>query len=485
MNAGATAPEWATITASGQVTYNVIIASSGGDYTSLNAYFTAGATAGDRILIRDSHALTASISSSVANLTIVGQGKNDVVIDLSSGYSLTLSGANVTIRDIGFSCGTSTSAKVTLSGDYHNVENINVVSSAVHVDTFNSSGSYGTVTGCNFISAYASTSTSGVFCYFQSQYGHYTNNYVTGKTTGSTASTALIRLSAYAQFVSNTIVVSSSSAADTVCLWVGGTATSVTGNSFYSSASTTQKPQAIVSNGTYQAISANTVTGAWQNGVKITTNSCVISGNVLYTTNSSGAEAVYVDTGADYTTITGNYIEGWATGIHIQSTTCDSTMIASNNIQSVSSPISNGGTGTIMSGNTNTNTKFNNQYRYMANTSGSAMSAGQVVVLKADSSGTQITTTTTAGDDKVLGVMIDAPNNGSSGRVITEGYYASLKVNGTTAIAVGDYLTTYTSAGIAAKAAAGDMCFAMALNAYSTADSLGVIECLVFSPRLI
>lgn len=122
------------------------------------------------------------------------------------------------------------------------------------------------------------------------------------------------------------------------------------------------------------------------------------------------------------------------------------------------------------------------------NTSGGTLTVGQVVVLKntytASSNITEITTTTTAGDNKVYGMIYDASiANNASGQILVLGGTASLKVNGTTAIAKGDYLTCFTVAGIAAKAAAGNAVFAMALAAYAVADSNGVIEALILSPR--
>ena len=52
----------------------------------------------------------------------------------------------------------------------------------------------------------------------------------------------------------------------------------------------------------------------------------------------------------------------------------------------------------------------------------------------------------------------------------------------TIAIAIGDFLYTYTVAGISGKAGTGDMAFAIALEAYAVADSLGVLDALIISP---
>lgn len=124
------------------------------------------------------------------------------------------------------------------------------------------------------------------------------------------------------------------------------------------------------------------------------------------------------------------------------------------------------------------------------NTSGGVLAAGSVVVMKAVASGREVTATTTAGDDKVIGMVIGANSSSSivdngEGQIMIEGFTSLLKVDGTTDIAIGDFLGTFTTAGIAMKAAAGDMCFAMALEAYTTNDSNGVIDAVLFTPRLI
>lgn len=123
--------------------------------------------------------------------------------------------------------------------------------------------------------------------------------------------------------------------------------------------------------------------------------------------------------------------------------------------------------------------------RYVKNTSGGTITAGNVVTLKAVASGEEVTTTTTAGDDKVWGVALETAANNAYFHILVEGMTTALTVNGTTDIAIGDFLATFTTAGIAYKASAGDQTFAMALEAYTTNDSAGVIDALVFSPRLI
>jgi hypothetical protein len=122
---------------------------------------------------------------------------------------------------------------------------------------------------------------------------------------------------------------------------------------------------------------------------------------------------------------------------------------------------------------------------YVKNTSGGNLVAGNVVVLKAVATGNEITTSVTEGDPKVLGMLVENINNNAYGYVLVSGKTALLMANGVVDIAIGDLLGTYTSAGIAMKASAGDMVFAVALEAYTADDSSGIIDALLISPRKI
>src|SRR3990167_719664 len=122
----------------------------------------------------------------------------------------------------------------------------------------------------------------------------------------------------------------------------------------------------------------------------------------------------------------------------------------------------------------------------MKNTSGAGIVAGDICVLKAVAAGDEVTTTTTGGHNQLLrggGFMaLETIADAAYGRFLRRGFTNVLKVNGTTDIAVGDRLTSFTSAGIAKKAAVGDPYFATALEAYSTDDSLGVIDAILTEP---
>lgn len=126
----------------------------------------------------------------------------------------------------------------------------------------------------------------------------------------------------------------------------------------------------------------------------------------------------------------------------------------------------------------------NRRIERVKNTSGGQLDKGDAVIRKAVAGGNEVTTTTTGGDPKVNGMMLETVANDAFGYCLIEGKTVSLKVNGTVAIAIGDLLSTFTSAKISKKALTGETSYAIALEAYSGADSDGVIDALLVTPRV-
>ncbi len=120
---------------------------------------------------------------------------------------------------------------------------------------------------------------------------------------------------------------------------------------------------------------------------------------------------------------------------------------------------------------------------HMYNGSGATRYLGDTVVFSTSTGGDGFTTTTTVGDDAILGMVLETIASGNYGAVLVEGATAALKVDGTTDIAVGDFLCAHSTAGIAQKAGAGDMAFARARETYTTNGSNGVIDALLITPR--
>jgi hypothetical protein len=231
---------------------------------------------------------------------------------------------------------------------------------------------------------------------------------------------------------------------------------------------------------------ANNVVSYGQSGTILrVSNRCAITGNRL---NGSSA-GIGVDLVSNYNVVTGNYIVAATNDVK-----CSASYqtIVGNTFPSQKTTMINFSTsiGINCYDNFGLPAQSQRQVRLMKNTSGGTLNAGDVVVLKSAAAGNEVTTTTTASDSKVFGMCEESTANNAFGSILVEGHTVLLKVNGTNDIAIGDWLTTYTAAGIAQKATPaslgvtlGDLAFAFALEAYATDDSSGVIDALLVPGR--
>lgn len=116
------------------------------------------------------------------------------------------------------------------------------------------------------------------------------------------------------------------------------------------------------------------------------------------------------------------------------------------------------------------------------NVSGGTLNRGDTVVMSWSGCTADllaVTTTTSGGDTAVAGMVLDVSLADTAiGEIQVYGPTKFLKVDGTTDIAVGDALGTFTTAKIAAKVTTAGR-FARALEAYSTNDSSGVIDAFI------
>lgn len=123
-------------------------------------------------------------------------------------------------------------------------------------------------------------------------------------------------------------------------------------------------------------------------------------------------------------------------------------------------------------------------YSAVKNSSGGTMPPGAVAIHSSTSPGDSFSTTTTNGDKKVCGMVVETTTNASVGGVLVTGFTTLLYANNSaSSISIGDYLSTYSHAYYAKKAVAGEMVFAIAMEAPST--STAQIDAMLISPRLI
>lgn len=499
VNAGATAPEWYTPSAGGgQTLVDHIVAASGGTHTTLQAALDS-ASAGDTIYVRSgTFALTASKSSTLANLTIIGENPQTSIIDMTGGsYSLTLSGGGAQLINL----------KFTLAGGAVNI----------------SSASDCLVQGCVFApqTANIALNVGNDTRIVNNRFEHSTSSNQMLYTTGSRN-----------QITGNTFDVLPSSNSSIGVVQLGATHNSVVGNFFYISSGTTESPFVATASGQgHQIVNSNYFSGTgnqygfyansssycqfvgnrvynvrrafWTSGsdyvcannviyggattsmfaINAAADNGVISGNNIF--NGAGTGGTGIIVGGSEIVVTGNRIRSFTTGIDIGSSGYYRTIVTSNNLDGNTTAFSDLGTNTASNNNVGVPTTQERRSVRMKNTSGGTVAAGGLVTFKSVANGDEVTTTTAAGDTKVFGMAEEAINNNAYGYIQVSGKTTLLKVNGTTDIAIGDYLTSFTTAGIAAKATAGQMAFAIALEAYTTDDSNGVIDALIVSPRLI
>lgn len=120
------------------------------------------------------------------------------------------------------------------------------------------------------------------------------------------------------------------------------------------------------------------------------------------------------------------------------------------------------------------------------NKSGGGVAQGDVVIYDTTNSNTSeiaCTTSASADDALIMGMCVNSAADGDLVDVQISGPTAFLKVNGTTDISIGDFVSTHTVAKIGAKATTGKAgAFAIALEAYTTNDSSGVIDAILIGP---
>ena len=137
-------------------------------------------------------------------------------------------------------------------------------------------------------------------------------------------------------------------------------------------------------------------------------------------------------------------------------------------------------------GNQQFSPRLNRKCVRMRNRSGGTVPVGALIVWSTSSLevGESFSTTTTNGDDLVVGMALESIANLSVGNILVEGYTTQLLVtNGVSSIVIGDQLSSYSHAYFAKEAIAGETVFAIALSSPTT--STAAITAILFSPRLI
>lgn len=122
------------------------------------------------------------------------------------------------------------------------------------------------------------------------------------------------------------------------------------------------------------------------------------------------------------------------------------------------------------------------EVRRMKNTSGGNLTAGAVVTIKSVAAGNEVETSNVQGSDKIFGMLCEDIDNNADGCVLVLGKTTILRATNTDGnIAIGDFLCQSSVVEEAGLAGAGDMAFAIALEACAAVDCS--IDALLITPR--
>lgn len=299
------------------ITYDAVVAATGGDYTTLGAALTAGAVS---IFIKDGTYNESAITSSLAGVTIVGESLGAIVN--MAGNNLAMSGADLQMK--GFTIALDGGA-ITLSGDNLVLDQCKITKSATTGGVLTVSGSNSNVTSNKIIDNGTSTSShiviSGISCYFNA-------NYINFDVAGTSAANAwmVVNDSGYhARIHGNYFEAKAAPASGAIVLSVATSDGSILGNSFQGYAST---GIAIYLSDYLETISNNYI-AAWHTGVYLgsTIERVCITGNMMVAISQYG---IHLDGGFN-NVIVGNTIS--STNQCIQGTGADANTITGNRLR--------------------------------------------------------------------------------------------------------------------------------------------------------
>ena len=461
-------------------TYDAVVAAVGGDYTSVVAA-CAGEAVGAKIFVKSGTYTETADVVMLDGQMLVGENPYNTVIDFgAAAFKITSAPGltDLTLRDLTVS-GSIADYTVEMQGDRVRIENCRIVGTGAAFDGVHVPDDHAVIVN----SVIENFSRAGAYCLDIGQYATISGNSFISSARGITGTPSYTKidgnifvsiteevaiLQQQSQFTNNIFVASDE-------LTISGGHVLVTGNYI-------QGVTGIVWDGvhSYAAITGNTFNNSGVNCAvaHANTRDVTISGN-------SFEDQAGVFTEGDHFTISMNSFEGSA---HIEfGTSAKENIAVANNLMGSSAAVRivDGGADNLALANMGTTIREEKNYLYMENTSGGLMNAGDSVVLKAVAAGDEIDHTTIQGDPAVLGMIDRAIGGATYGQVQTLGFTDSLKVNGTVPIAIGDLLCTYSAAGIAMKAGPGSTAFAVALEAYAVADSAGVIDAILVTPRLV
>ena len=344
---------------------DIVVAPSGGDYTTLGAALAVAAV-GDVIFVENG-TYTESSARTVANRVIIyGQDAESTIIDLQN-QKFEFNGAGTEIRNLRWNVGGNANDQLNLDCDDFVLEGnrfYQAASTGIGVKCENTRGkilkntfkataeTYAellqvtaskTVISDNvFYSSGGGASGKGIVdisganCTFSSNNVHLNAN--------TSGSYALKADGPNATFVGNTIT------GGDIGIYIGSLWITVSGNTI------TDCNTAIQVNSTDAVVTGNNayIDGSTPVGVNVNGAGANVSGNLLQQDGAATGTGITVQATMDNTCITGNTLKNFSTGINVSASTCDDTLISGNHLKTSTTPLSDSGTNTLDSGNLKT-----------------------------------------------------------------------------------------------------------------------------------
>lgn len=493
----------------GQTLVTHIVAASGGTHTTLGAALAAAA-AGDTIYVREGTYTESAITTTLANITIIGENRESTIIDFGSN-SFTYSGTRNTFQNLAM---TFSTGRINANGTFSQFLDCNLTISGNNY-LYVTAATGGKIDRCVIFDTNTSTHSNATISFEGGATRcTFSNNFCSMGVRKGDSSTGWLNIADNNCSVVNNKFLANSVAATSPILSVTGARTVVADNNFNIGASSAVWCSIWIANASNCVIANNTIsdgiyginTNTGCSLINITGNNIrcgggvgiAISFNGLYSMIvgnmcSSSNTALYLgESGTPlYCVVSGNHLTQATTGLNLGSGVAYGT-VTGNTFRSNTTNLTDASVATNIIANDGVPVTQEKRFYRMKNTSGGALAAGDVVILKSVANGDEVTTTTTASDPKVFGMVAEAIADTAYGWVQTLGKTTALKVDGTENISIGDFLTTFTTAKIAKKATAGvadttpgSTAFAIALEAYTTDNSSGVVDALLIPPRTI
>ncbi len=477
------------------IVFEAIVAGSGGDYTTLGAAIAAGKT---RIFVRNGTYTETGETTIPSGVRIIGESRDGAIISTASTTNdrLVFSAgtiANFQLENITISNDVTTDwilEQTNTAGNNMNnsiIRNVRFTNGSFRIG-HTGSDSYNLVIEDNIftIGSDASNNHGTIFTTGTAAgWVRICNNFISGSGAAKVFSTS----GAFTEFIFAENILQCTGADVIVNMASLGGAESLifANNSFVTGASSDQAIQVTGSASTRLVVTGNYFNG--KEGINFSgCESTTITGNTFDGNDTAGSYGI--TTNSDDVIVVGNNFIDCAIGIDMNG--AERMQVDGNRFESCTVNISTPGVNNnITRNNFGLSDAEIHELRVMKNTSGGQLDAGDLVVRKAVAAGDEVTTTTTAGDRFVFGMAVETVADAAYGLFLVYGKTTALKVNGTTDIAIGDYLAAFTTAKIAYKATVGDLvtvgdtAIAYALEAYTTNDSSGVIDAIFVSPLKI